>query len=59
MHILFYEDIKCNAFIKHCKLSAMVEDLKILITFSPVSFLNSAIICCWVVCNVETLLHLL
>lgn len=30
--VLFCDDIKCNAFIKHCKLSTVVEDLNILIT---------------------------
>lgn len=57
MYILFFEDIKCNAFIKHCKLSTTVEDLNILITHPLASFLNSVIIC-HQICNVETLLLL-
>ena len=53
MYILFYEDIKCNAFIKHCKLSN-VEDLNILVTHSLVSFLNNVIICCETFSNGDT-----
>lgn len=41
---LFFEDIKSNAFIKHCKLSTIGEDLNILITHPLALFLNNFII---------------